>query len=90
MIDNNTIKDNITKHKQYYYSEINTLNDKQIEQFYLARVHEFRIGELIIIKSRNVNIDPILLLGLGEKYIEIIFHRNNEILIPLRITHTNL
>ena len=28
MINNNTIKDNITKHRQYYYSEINTLDDK--------------------------------------------------------------
>ena len=39
MIDRNTIKDNITKHKQYYYSEVNILDDKQLIQFYLAWVH---------------------------------------------------
>ena len=62
MIDSNTIKDNITKHTQYYYSKQNRLDDKQLEQLYLSQVHEFRIGELIIIKNRNLNIDHILLL----------------------------
>ena len=72
MIDRNTIKDNITKHKQYYYSEVNILDDKQLIQFYLARVHEFKIGELIIIKSRNLNIDPILFFRIRKEV-----HRNN-------------
>ena len=61
IIDRNTIKDNITKHKPYYYSEVNILDDNQLIQFYLARIYEFKIGELIIIKGRKLNIDRILL-----------------------------
>ena len=72
MVDSNTIKDNITKHKQYYYSKLEILDDKQLEQFYLSRAHEFRIGELKIIKNRNLNIDPILLFRIRREV-----YRNN-------------
>ena len=34
MIDSTTIKDNITKHRQYYYLEQSRLDDKQLEQLY--------------------------------------------------------
>lgn len=46
MIDNNIIKDNITKHSQYAN---------------LSRAYEFRVGKLIIIRNRNLIIDHILL-----------------------------
>ena len=67
MIDNNTIKDNVTIHKQYYSLDQNDLDIKQLEQLYLLRVHEFRVGELIIIRNRNLKINPILLSKVREE-----------------------
>ena len=61
MIDNKTIKDNITNHRQYYSLNKNDLDIKQLEQLYLPRVHEFRVGELILIRNESLNIYPILL-----------------------------
>ena len=53
------------------------MDDKQLIQFYLARVHEFEIEELIIRKNRNLNIDPILLFRIRREVYRIIFHGNN-------------
>lgn len=61
MIDNKTIKDNITNHRQYYFLNKNDLDIKQLEQLYLPCVHEFKVGELIIIRNESLNIYPILL-----------------------------
>ena len=67
MIYNHTIKDNVTIYRQYYSLDQNDLDIKQLEQLYLLRVHEFRVGELIIIRNRNLNINPIILSRVREE-----------------------
>lgn len=61
MLDYNAILNNISTHMQYYSLERSYLDIKQIVQLYISQDYEFRVGELRIIKKRNLNIDPIIL-----------------------------
>lgn len=61
LVDYDEIQNNIIKLMQYYLLEPLDLNIKQLVQLYLQHAYEFRVGDLIIIRNRNLNIDPILL-----------------------------
>lgn len=61
IVDYDEIQNNIIKLMQYYLLEPLDLNIKQLLQLYLQHAYEFRVGELVIIRNRNLNIDPILL-----------------------------
>lgn len=61
MLDYNAILNNISTHMQYYSLERSYLDIKHIVQLYISQDYEFRVGELRIIKKRNLNIDPIIL-----------------------------
>ena len=54
MLDYDAIMNNINTQMQYYTLEIYGLIIKQLVQLYLSQAHEFRVGELIIIKKTYI------------------------------------
>ena len=56
ILDHDNITNNIIRYMQYYLLEQLDLDIKQLVQLYLSYNHKFRVGELIIIKNRYLNV----------------------------------